>query len=150
MNGRRIRIGIVALAITAASAGAAWFAASGAQPEARPVHDDPAALERAMLEAFRELFREDAPAARKALDRMLELSRRLSPEERDHLGGALLSTDRAYRTTLNGVREKSGAGEVDAAYDEFDWVQRTCRDCHGLARERGLLPAEGPLWPAGG
>ena len=36
--------------------------------------------------------------------------------------------------------------EVDGAFDDFYYAQRTCRECHLLARQSGLLPAEGPLW----
>ena len=112
----------------------------------RHLHTDGKALAAALLDVTAALLRDDGKAARLALDRMEESSRRLPPEEAESFGSGMITLDRALHKVLSGSREYSGAGEVERTFDEFIWVQRTCRQCHALAREEGLLPKTGPLW----
>ncbi len=116
------------------------------QTEPRRVHSDGKALAAALLEVTAALLRDDAKAARPALDRMEEACRRLPPEEDEFFESGMISLDRALHRVLAGSREYSGAGDAGRTFDEFVWVQRTCRQCHSLAREQGLLPKTGPLW----
>ena len=133
-------LGLTALVVTA------WIASPRAERTTQGFHNDGRALEQAMVDVLRALFREDTPAARRALDRMEGLCRRLGPDDLDTLGSGLVQLDRAVHKTLDGTRESAGQGEVDAAFDEFVWVQRSCRQCHAAAREQGRLPSKGPLW----
>ncbi len=140
-------LGLVVLAF-----GGWWstqFTASPAvasEPEHRRVHSDGKALAGALLEVTAALLRDDPKAARLALDRMEEACRTLAPEEDEFFGSGMITLDRALHKVLAGSREYSGAREVERTFDEFIWVQRTCRQCHALAREQGLLPKKGPLW----
>ena len=36
------------------------------------------------------------------------------------------------------------AGDLEDAFNQFVWVQRACVTCHGMAREKGFLPARKP------
>ena len=85
-------------------------------------------------------------AARQAMDGLEKHCRRMEPGDADDYGRDMLSLDRAYHKALDRTREHAGAGEVDAAFDAFFWVQRSCRECHATARDQGRLPAEGRLW----
>jgi hypothetical protein len=154
MNQVRIGAGLVAAVLVFGGAGwwSARLAASptpAAEAEAekpRRVHVDGKALAEATIEVTAALLRDDAKAARSALDRMEKACRRLAPEEDEFFGASVIYHDKALHKVLNGSREYSGAGLLDRTFDEFIWVQRTCRQCHTAAREEGLLPATGPLW----
>ena len=124
----------------------AVFLADSTSPERASFHSDGKAVERAALEVSRALYRDDAAAARKALDSLEKLCRRLNPEEEETFGSEIVSTDRAYHLALDRTRELAGKGQAEQAFEQFFWVQRTCRACHGFARDRGMLPAKGPLW----
>lgn len=110
-------------------------------PDVERLHGDAKNIEQAVLDATRAFMREDSAAARKALDRLANESRELAPEDDARYGSAVLNYNRALRVTLDRARESAGKGELEPAFDQFVWVQRTCRICHGLARERGLLAA---------
>jgi hypothetical protein len=143
-----IRPILVILAAVAAASTAGWFVASEPdEPVAAPkVHRDGKALGRATLEAVGALLRDDAATAKQALERVEAACRRLAPEEDATFGPGSRTLDQALHMVLGKTREHVGTGELDRAFDEFWWAQRTCRECHALARERGFLPAEGPLW----
>lgn len=127
-----------------ALAGAA--VALGAIGEApRTVHRDAKGLERATLDVSRAILLEDAPAARKALDELVEHSPALGPDAAGLFGADIYNTDRAFHTTLNNAREYAGRGNLEELFNEFVWIQRSCRRCHELSRPRGLLPRDGPL-----
>ncbi len=119
---------------------------TGDETETRRLHVDGKALAEALLDVTAALLRDDGKAARLALDRMEEACRRLPPEEAEFFGSGLITLDQALHKVLTGSREYSGAGEVERTFEEFIWVQRTCRQCHALARDEGLLPKTGPLW----
>lgn len=126
-----------------------WIAAPAGDepaPDAK-VHVDGKAMGRAATAATAALLRDDPVAAKEALRQLEASCRRLSPEEDDMFGPGARTLDQALHKVLGNTREYVGAKEMDRAFDEFTWVQRTCRHCHALARERGLLPAKGPLWP---
>ena len=110
----------------------------------RPVHVDAAALLEAAGEATRAFLREDAVAARAALDRMEHSTRRLDRERDAGFGSDLLTYEQAFHVTLDRSRESAGKGQLESAFNHFVWVQRACVTCHGIARDQGLLP-EGPL-----
>jgi hypothetical protein len=136
------------LATIAVACAAGWFVASEPDESAAApkVHRDGKALGRATVEAAGALLRDDATTAKSALERMEAACRRLAPEEDETFGPGSRTLDQALHMVLGKARENVGAGEMDEAFAEFWWVQKTCRDCHALARERGLLPSEGPLW----
>jgi hypothetical protein len=104
-------------------------------PGMQPVHPAPAALEQAVLDATRAYLREDAVGARAALDRLEEACRKLQPEEAGEGPQDLVTYDRAFHAALGSAREHAGAGEVASSFDQFAWVQRGCRVCHGIARD---------------
>jgi hypothetical protein len=116
------------------------------EPARPPFHQQPQAVLEAWLAANRASLREDAPAAREALDRLERACRRLAPEEVDSHGSELVAVDKAYHATLSRAREFAGAGELTQAFDEIVWISRTCRSCHEIARREGRLPASGPIW----
>ncbi len=148
---RRIKV-IAGLATLLALGCVGWWtgqltASPAMASETEPhVHSDGKALAVALLDVTAALLRDDGKAARLALDRMEKACRQLAPEESEDFGSGIITLDRALHKVLSGSREYSGAGEVERTFDEFTWVQRTCRQCHALARDEGLLPKTGPLW----
>jgi hypothetical protein len=137
------------LAALAATSIVGWIGASAADEATATakVHVDGKAMERAAVRASASLLRDDPVAAKQALKQLDAACRRLNPEEDETFGPGARTLDQALHKVLGNTREYVGAGEMDRAFDEFTWVQRTCRQCHVLAREHGLLPSKGPLWP---
>jgi hypothetical protein len=105
-------------------------------------HPDAPAVDRALAEAIRTAIVDDTAAARKALDRLEELCRRVPYEERRTLGDAIVNADRSFHTALTRSREHAGAGEVDLAFEGIVGVMQVCRACHGFARDEGLWPID--------
>jgi len=114
------------------------------------VHADGAAMKRRTLEVTRALMRDDQPAVRVALDALESACRELTPADVDVLGHRFRTLDQAMHRVLGRTKAYVDAGHLDEAFDEFVWVQRTCRQCHAESREKGLLPADGPLWESSG
>jgi hypothetical protein len=114
------------------------------------IHRDARALEDATLAVTRALLREDAEAARNALDLMARHTRRLDRLEDEALGSDILSFDHGFHVTLGRSRELAGKGNLEEAFNQFVWVQRSCVGCHRLAREQGLLPSRDETDDQGG
>jgi len=110
--------------------------------EAARFHADAAAVDQALAEAVRAAIVDDIAAARKAMDRLEELCRRVPYEERRTLGESIVNADRSYHTALTRSREHAGAGEGDLAFEGIVGVMQVCRVCHGFAKDRGLWPTE--------
>ncbi len=106
-------------------------------------------MARAAGAASAALLRDDPLAARQALQELQAACRSLAPEEDERFGRGFRSSDQALHLVIGNTISLVVAGELDRASDEFVWVQRTCRHCHGLARAQGFLPAKGPLWDVG-
>jgi hypothetical protein len=107
-------------------------------PERRPVHGKGSDVERLVLEAARGYLREDAAAAKRALDGVAKAFDGLRAEEESIYGEAVVNYDQAFRVTVDRARELAAAGAFDESFDQFVWIQRTCRICHAQAREAGL------------
>lgn len=110
--------------------------------ELQPVHVDTQALVQGVLEATRAFLREDAVAFRAGLDRVETATRELDREADAGYGSDLIIYEQAFRVTLDRARELAARGKLESAHRQFGWVQRSCVTCHGMARERGLLPVE--------
>jgi hypothetical protein len=118
-------------------------------PTAPPrIHTDAPAMARGVVDGAGAMLRDDREAATAAIKQIQKSCRELFPEEADPFGPGVRSLDQALHKVLGRTLEYLGAREYDTAFDEFIWVQRICRECHTLARGRGLLPSTGPLWPA--
>lgn len=134
----------VLLVLVAVSAVVGMAQGEEEDPADRPptVHTDAAALEQAAVDAVRAFLREDAAAAREALDRVDGATRRLDRERDAALGDDLLTYEQAFHVTLDRAREMAGKRKLEESFNHFVWVQRACVTCHGIAREQGLLPAD--------
>ena len=108
--------------------------------DATRFHADAPAVEKALTESVRALMVHDLPAARKAMDRLEELCRRMSYEERKPWGESIVNADRSYHMALTRSREFAGAGEGDLAFEGIVGVQQVCRVCHGFAKTQGVWP----------
>jgi len=117
-------------------------AGSVEEPEGRPapVHRDAAALERAVLETTRAFLREEPAGVRAGLERIEASTRRLDREADAGYGSDLLIYEQAFHVTLDRAREFASRGDLENGFNQLVWMQRACVTCHGLARERGLLP----------
>jgi hypothetical protein len=124
-----------------------WVAFASEEPRTT-VHRDGRATEEASLAMSRALILEDLAAAGKALEALGEASPPLKPEDRETVGKAIYNADRSFQETLIRTREYVAKGDVIEALNEYVWVQRTCLNCHRIAREEGRLPATGPIRPA--
>lgn len=107
-------------------------------------HPDPRALEQAVLDATLALLREDAPAARRALDRMEEGCVRRTVEEDPTLSSQVAAWDAGFHRQLDTGRELAKRGNVDGTYDTLAWLHRGCRGCHRQARLDGRMPSAPP------
>jgi hypothetical protein len=107
--------------------------------EAPPVHEDAAEALGATLDTVRAILLDDGAAARSAMDRVQRQCRRLNAEEESVFGVDMVNNSRSFHVALNRAREYAAAGDLAQALDNFVWVQRSCRLCHALGRERGLL-----------
>lgn len=138
---RKLLILLVApIAAAIVSALAALSVAAGTDKPERPkLHRDADVLEQATLDATLAFVREDGKRARAALDLMVTATRQVKAEEADLYGEEVSAYEGAYRKTLNLARELTSAGELEEAFNQLVWAQRTCVKCHGLAREAGLL-----------
>jgi hypothetical protein len=138
--------GIAALLVPVALFAQAASREPAADPESAsellPVHRDTHSLEDGVLDATRGFLREDPAAFRAGLDRMEAATRRLDREADAAYDSELITYERAFHVTLDRAREFVARGDLDNAFHQFVWVQRSCLTCHQLAREQGLLPAD--------
>ena len=104
-----------------------------------PVHDDPLALERAMLEAERQVLRDDVEALATALGAIPGLTRRL---EKGAAGRyePIRGVDRGFHVALDAAIEAAEGGDLQEAAQQTYWVSVGCRKCHVAARKNALLP----------
>lgn len=143
--------GAVGCILVAAAAGP-----SGSGGESQPIvpsavraHADPAALERAVLDATLAFLRADLASARSALDRIEEGCNRLKRDEGTPFPGEVVVYDQAFHTALDFAREYAVKGRLEESFDQFVWIQRGCRGCHAtagsLVRPRAVSgEAQGP------
>lgn len=117
------------------------LAFGGVSPGPNPVHREGRVLEQAIVEANRELLREQPLLARAALDRAADACRRLSGDADASYGSEIVSFDRAFHMTLDEAREHATAGRIDDAFNQLVWVQRSCLSCHRMARAAGFAVA---------
>jgi hypothetical protein len=122
-----------------ASAAVPESAGDGPSSALRPVHEDGEALKQSVLRVTRAFLDEDAAQARKALDELKALSVPLDSLDDEGYGHEILSLDRGFHVTIDRAREFTTAGKMDKGFDQFVWVQRACIQCHGMARDRGLM-----------
>jgi hypothetical protein len=145
MGIRRVLAGLIVLGL------ASWVGQATADDERTvKVHADGAAMERRTVEVTRALMHDDSHAVRAALDALEAACRELTPTDVDVLGHRFRTLDQAMHRVIGRTTAYVDAGQFDEAFDEFVWVQRTCRQCHTEARKKGLLPADGPLWRSSG
>jgi hypothetical protein len=97
-------------------------------------HADGKALEQAVLDATLAFLREDLKTARAALDRIEAGSRRLREDDVALYGSEVTTYDRAFHAALDVSREMATAGKLPRSWEQFMWVTKGCRTCHGLAR----------------
>jgi len=148
MSKRRntVVLGTLVLALGTGWLASRFAAAETATPER--VHTDGKAMAEGVVQAFDALLREDLVAARVAIKRLQTSCRPLNREADEIFAPGFRNRDQALHKVLNGTMGYIADGEPEAAYTEFVWVTRTCRECHALARDAGLLPKTRPLWPA--
>jgi hypothetical protein len=114
--------------------------ASGTETvELEPIHEDSAAMERAALEVARAFLRDDGETAGKWLHTMEKNSRRLHPERDEAYGSKIVNYDQSFHLTIDRAREVIAISDVDRAFDQYKWTQKSCIDCHRQARQQGLL-----------
>ena len=111
-------------------------AGRGEEARPRPLHDDAAALEKAIQDTILALARDDAPRMRDGLDALEHGCRRTRDDE--DLPKQLQLFDTAFHLTLDRARELAGAGDIEHAAQQFCWIQSACRKCHDQARKDGL------------
>jgi hypothetical protein len=140
------RIGAVAVALVVLAAAARTSDDAVAPPVPLAVHSDPEGMVQGVLQALDALLRNDLPAVGPAVKRIEAGCRTLFPEEDSLQGDGVRNRDQALHKVLTGTRLYASHRQADAAFEEFVWVLRTCRECHALARAGGRLPAEGALW----
>jgi hypothetical protein len=133
---------LLVLCLGFAGAPAEEFGVDVADVQGGPLHGDGVAFERAALEATRGFLRDDAKAARAALDLLWRDSRDTVPEEDAVWGSDVVGYSKAFRTTISRARESLARGDVESGFIEFVFVQKTCRFCHAAkAKSEGAQPS---------
>ncbi len=142
-----MRPGTSRLSIAAAST-AAFLVVAGAATFADPppasFHRDPAAVERAILEATRAGLYDDLPAVDAALVRLREASPVLAGRDDAERFRPLAASDRAFQLTIDAARDYVHRNDAKKVFDQVQWIQRACRVCHENARSAGLLKTSSP------
>lgn len=142
-----VLLGTLALAaslvLLAAAQAEAPAVADPPDGEPRPVHLDVRAIEDGVVKATLGYLREDPAEIREGLERIEASTRRLDREADETLGSDLIVYEQAFHVTLDRSREFVNRGDLENSFTQFVWLERACITCHGLARERGLLPAAG-------
>jgi hypothetical protein len=128
--------GIAAVVVVAALA--ATGDGEGEKQEAGSVHADPAALEKAYLDATRAFLHEDIEGVKDALERIENGCRRLNPSP--EMPSTISSYDRAFHTALTMAREDAERGRFDKCFEQYYWIQKGCVECHRRSIEHGLMP----------
>jgi hypothetical protein len=111
-----------------------------AEEKLKPIHNDPQALEDAVLGAMRAFLHEDVAAMRGSFDLMEESTRRIEREKDAAYGSEIINWEQGFHGTIDRGRELSGSGKLEDAFDQLVWAQRACVGCHQAARNRALLP----------
>lgn len=117
-------------------AAACLLVAGAAEPEAEPAppyHPDAEKTEAAALDVTRQLLRDDAEALRSALTRLAEATPVIALEAESARPSEQVSLHKSFQVALSLARENAGRGDTEEAFNQFVWVQRTCRLCHRSA-----------------
>lgn len=117
-----------------------------ADQPARRVHAQPELIRPALSQAATALMADDVKAAIVAVEQLEATNPRLFVEDNERFGQSASNLSQSLHKVLEGTKAYLHRGDVEEAFNEFVWVQRTCRACHRQARGLGLLPAEGTLW----
>jgi hypothetical protein len=121
------------------------LANGAASPAAPPTpHEDGKATEQAVLDATRAFLREDLAAAREALDRIEAGCRRLGPDDVQAYGSEVVAYDKAVHAALSASRELARAADLQRSWEQFMWVTKGCRVCHGMVRTAAATAGTGP------
>lgn len=116
------------------------------QPSPAPVHTDPAAVERGMLDATKGLMFGDFASAREALDRVESGCRRIGYDDTPAWPRAMVDQDVAMHAALSRAREFTARHVWEDASNSMIWVERCCRDCHALrATSANPSDSESPI-----
>lgn len=111
-----------------------------AEEKLQPIHNDPQALEDAVLGALRAYLHEDTAAMRRSFDMMEEATRRIDREKDAAYGFELINWEQGFHGTIDRGRELSGKGKLEDAFNQLVWAQRACLGCHQVARKQGFRP----------
>ena len=60
-------------------------------------------------------------------------SRRMTHAEDKIWKRDMVNNDLAMHMALDHARESAGRGDLETAMESFQWIVRTCRDCHKIA-----------------
>jgi hypothetical protein len=114
-------------------------AAATETAEQVPIHQDVRMTERVALKVNRAFLHDDAGDLLSWL-RMLEQQIRPLDHERDGAyGQEIVSHSQSFHGTLDRTRQLVAAGNIDKAFEQYKWTQRSCIDCHRKARDAGLI-----------
>ena len=129
-------------------AAAAAVAPQPAGPE--PVHRDPAAVEKGMLDATKAVLYGDAAAARDALDRVEAGCRRVGYDEVPPWPREMVDQDVGMHAALTRAREYASRTMWDDVANSLVWVGRSCRNCHALRATTANPAGSGSPTPKSG
>ncbi len=107
------------------------------------IHPDPTALERALLDLNAAFLHDDPDAVRSALNRIETGSRRLTSDDPGR-SSVVIAFDRGFHLALDRARELANGGQMDGAFDQLVWIQRSCRECHAAAKKDAARTGPAP------
>lgn len=126
---------VLALAAAIAVPGVASVSGEDAEPG---FHADAVALERAAVDTYRAVLRDDVAAIAASAARIVEAIP-ADPPGPDDRHAPLAGTDRGFRAALGAVVEAARAGDLKTAASQQYWIGEGCRRCHEKARFVGLM-----------
>jgi hypothetical protein len=115
------------------------IAAGTETAEREPIHQDVKMTERAALKVIRAFLRDDAGDLLNWLRMMEQQIRPLDHERDGDYDQEIVSHSQSFHGTLERTRQLVAAGNIDKAFEQYKWTQRSCIDCHRKARDAGLI-----------
>lgn len=108
-----------------------------------PIHSDPDVVMQLLQECTRAAVLGDRDALYRALEGIDSSCRNIHDPVDERYSSRLREYDWAFHRTLATARDVAAKGDLDGAYEQYQWVTRGCWLCHVQAVHEGLYSLPG-------